>query len=253
MGAREEGDTVADLFEAFNGQGGPNRVYVRRLIGPRQATRVNVLRELLVRTPAYDVLHFAGHCFFDPADPGRSGWIFSKGECITAAELNRIDRIPAFVFSNACESGITSERKTAATPGLAPSFAEAFFGCGVSNFMCTAWPVDDSAAKAFALRLYGELLGFPRSNAAAGRRPAHLYEALRDARLEIAGTPAGALTWGAYQHYGNPFYRFFGEGGPDQSTQGASPTPNPTSNAGPKSKQRKAPPAGGKPRRRAKA
>jgi hypothetical protein len=217
-GAHEEGEAVADLFESFNSVGGPNQVYVRRLIGPRQATRVNVLRELLVRVPGYDVLHFAGHCFFDPRQPARSGWIFTGGQCITASELNRIDRVPGFVFSNACESGITPEREHAASSSLAPSFAEAFFGCGVSNFVCTAWPVDDVAALTFARRFYREMLRLPGSDAAASPRPAYMHEALRAARVAAAGTPAGALTWGAYQHYGNPFYRFFGS---DPSPDGA--------------------------------
>ena len=37
--------------------------------------------------------------------------------------------------------------------------------------------------------------------------PIHL--AMQEARIAIAGIPTSARTWGAYQHYGNPFYRFF--------------------------------------------
>ncbi len=33
--------------------------------------------------------------------------------------------------------------------------------------------------------------------------------AMRSARLSILETPSGAQTWGAYQHYGNPYLRFF--------------------------------------------
>jgi hypothetical protein len=36
-----------------------------------------------------------------------------------------------------------------------------------------------------------------------------MYVAMREARLAVAQTPNGVLTWGAYQHYGNPFMRFF--------------------------------------------
>jgi hypothetical protein len=36
-------------------------------------------------------------------------------------------------------------------------------------------------------------------------RPMHL--AMLRARLAVARTPGGAGTWGAYQHYGNPYYR----------------------------------------------
>ena len=215
-GAEREGHEVADAFEAFNAvyEGCcENRVEVVRLIGPAEATRTQVLEHLMMRR--YDVLHFAGHCFFDKDNPTLSGWIFhkGKGQRLSAYELNRVDRVPRFVFSNACESGVMATRTGTYSPGLAPSFAEAFFQRGVSNFVCTAWPVDDGAALEFALWVYYSLLGLrPRTEegakfTAAPPQPMHL--AMRQARLQIAGQPHGVRTWGAYQHYGNPYYRFF--------------------------------------------
>src|SRR5438045_2978558 len=88
-----------------------------------------------------------------------SGWVFGRDQRITAYEFNRVDRVPRFVFSNACESGVLSDGASLYSPGLAPSFAESFFLRGVSNFVCTAWPVDDSAALEFAQWVYYCLLG----------------------------------------------------------------------------------------------
>ncbi|HEV2763938.1 MAG TPA: CHAT domain-containing protein [Pyrinomonadaceae bacterium] len=238
-GAEEEGEAVADLFESYNsvyaGLREVTRVEVTLLSGPSQATRTNVLRELLVRP--YDVLHYAGHCVYQlGGDPTLSGWIFHAGrkELLSANELNRVDRIPKFIFSNACESGVTPDRSAGAarrrkspaepalrrkTPAereaaLAPSFAEAFFQRGVANFVCTAWPVGDLAARVFAVTLYSALLGIEaddrgkaRGPAPAGAKP--MLESMREARLAIARTPDGRTTWGAYQHYGNPFFQFF--------------------------------------------
>lgn len=216
-GAEGEGMAVADLFEAYNALGAaaagtsPNRVEVVRLFGPHSATRTAVLRELTVRS--YDVLHFAGHCTFDRDQPARSGWVFTGGARLSAYELQRIDRIPQFVFSNACESGITPDRAGERSAGLAPSFAESFFQQGVSNFVCTAWPIDDSAATRFALYLYARLLGLeldPESDRPRGlTAPQPMHLAMRDARLEIARWPTGRQTWGAYQHYGNPHFQLF--------------------------------------------
>jgi CHAT domain len=96
---------------------------------------------------------------------------------------------------------------------LAPSFAEQFFRRGVTNFVCTAWPVDDVAAREFALTFYGNLLGLSRVDAqgthydATDPRPMHV--AMREARLAVAGAIGGARTLGAYQHYGSPYFRFF--------------------------------------------
>src|SRR3954451_19292519 len=119
---------------------------------------------------SFDLLHFAGHCVYDPSDPLTSGWVFSNGERISANELKRIDRVPKFVFSNACESGVTPDRPELRSPDLAPNFAESFFARGVSNFVCTAWPVDDVAARQFALELYMGLLGLAREPDGPGPR-----------------------------------------------------------------------------------
>jgi len=223
-GALGEGVEVADLFEAFNGvhRSNDNRVEIVRLLGPGLATITNVLRE--VTSQSYDVLHFAGHCFFDPDEPAGSGWVFSGGEVLSADMLNRIDRVPKFVFSNACESGVTPARPEGYSDRLAPSFAEAFFQRGVSNFICTAWPVDDLAARRFAARLYRGLLGLRAGNSPGAQvlgpgRFEPMHRAMLEARLAIARGADGTInaeaarTWGAYQHYGDPFFRFFHETG----------------------------------------
>ena len=36
-----------------------------------------------------------------------------------------------------------------------------------------------------------------------------MHYAMREARIQIANMEEGVATWGAYQHYGNPFLRFF--------------------------------------------
>jgi pimeloyl-ACP methyl ester carboxylesterase len=200
-GAQEEGEAVAAIFEEFGQQPG-RKVDVVRLFGPGQATRINVLDHLI--NQSFDLMHYAGHCFFNKDNPPLSGWIFTGGKVLSANELDRIDRIPRFIFSNACESGITPDRADKRAALMAPSFAEAFFARGVSNFVCTAWPVDDTAALEFARRFYRGILGLIGEGSVAES----LHEAMREARREIARMGAGGMqTWGAYQHYGDPNFR----------------------------------------------
>jgi hypothetical protein len=206
-GAQAEAEEVAATFESFNdvhAERTGHAVEVVRLFGPAEAKRTTVLKKLMLED--FDVLHFAGHCVYDKEDPANSGWLFAmkSDERLTANELKRIDRVPTFVFSNACESGITPDRSEQRSAGLAPSFAEAFFARGVANFICTAWPVDDEAARIFARRLYSELLGLPPADGFA-----YMHRAMREARQAIATDLRGSRTWGAYQHYGNPYFRFF--------------------------------------------
>jgi hypothetical protein len=136
--------------------------------------------------------------------------MFGKGELLSANELRRLDRVPSFVFSNACESGKTPDRADLRSAALAPSFAESFFERGVSNFVCTAWPVDDYDARQFALSLYGGLLGLRRQNDEPVRGPMlPMHKAMVEARRSIANHSTGTRTWAAYQHYGSPFMRLF--------------------------------------------
>lgn len=197
-GAEEEGIEVANLFERLNQPGTAPAVEVVRLFGPRRATRSEVMRQLILKR--FHVLHFAGHCCYDKEDPSRSGWVFTGNHRLTANELRRIDRVPEFIFSNACESGVTPDRAGNRTAALAPSFAEAFFERGVGNFVCTAWPVNDGAARAFAAELYGALLGL-------GTTPKPMYKAMRAARQAVLERADGDRSWGAYQHYGDPLFR----------------------------------------------
>jgi hypothetical protein len=222
-----EGAAIATLFEQFNIVHGGlrarsrtgeeeseiNEVEVVSLIGPYAASRREVLSHL--DEHAYDVLHYAGHCAYEENRPELSGWIFAKKprELITTYELAKVDHIPKFVFSNACESGITSARSGQRSAGLAPNFAERFFERGVSNFVCTAWPVDDVVARHFALTLYQGLLGLRPKEGTEGvyepAPPLPMHIAMREARRSIAKFARGYQTWGAYQHYGSPYLRFF--------------------------------------------
>jgi len=203
-GAELEAAELSKLFGAFqlqlqaapSAQRRIKRVELKRLVGPSEATRLAVLEELVVNR--YDIVHYAGHCFYDKTNPEKSGWIFSGETVLSANELRRIGQAPSFVFSNACESGITPDRSEQRSAELPASFAESFFQQGVQNFVCTGWPVGDRAALLFAQTLYTVWLGIGR------RQGAPLHQAMRDARQAVFNEAFGKKTWGAYQHYGDP-------------------------------------------------
>ena len=207
-GARTEAYAIRSVLEQLNQTRNSSTPMVEfvTMIGPNEANWALVMEKLL-GSPPFDILHYAGHCFYDPVNPERSGWIFSDRNVLSAQELSRVDRIPKLVFSNACESGLTPSRADLRSPQLAPSFAEAFFGRGVANFICTAWPVEDNAARGFAIRLYSGMLGAAGTQGAPSE-PEPMYKAMREARRAIMNVGTGR-SWGAYQHYGNPFFQLF--------------------------------------------
>jgi hypothetical protein len=204
-GAQHEADSLLELFKQVNeanaARGRKEYVHCTSLMGPANASLLNVLIEINTSDP-YDVLHYAGHCFYDKEHPERSGYLFSGDDVLTADDLQRVDRVPKFIFSNACESGVLPSRADQASRGLAPAFAESFFARGVANFVCTAWPINDDDACQFAVTLYTCLLGLDGS-------PDVMWRALCTARKSIVGESRARHTWGAYQHYGNPFFRLF--------------------------------------------
>jgi CHAT domain-containing protein len=130
------------------------------------------------RSGQFDVLHYAGHAFFDDKSPSLSGIVCAHHQVLTGAELANVSRLPSLVFFNACESGRV--RHSGATPreilrnvGL----AEAFLRGGVPNYVGTYWPVGDAAAEAFASEFYQSLLQGQPIGEALGRARGSLYEA----------------------------------------------------------------------------
>ena len=159
----------------------------------KDATKAAILSAL--RTGKYDCVHYAGHAFFDPQGPSRSGLICAGREILSGADLLSISNLPFLVFFNACEAGRVRGRPAAAKRAsvqVSQSYgvAEALMRGGIANFMSTYWPVGDAAAETFASTFYKSVLaGAPIGSALLEGR-----KAVRD---------AGDRDWADYILYGN--------------------------------------------------
>ena len=186
-GAEEEGARIEGLF------------------GRRPGIRLTVLhgrkarrRELLgcFSSGRFDVVHYAGHAFFDPAHRARSGIVCHGGEVLSGADLAGLAQLPALVFFNACEAARVRRPGQAQRPGEdtvvqgTVGFAEAFLMGGVANYLGTYWPVGDDSARAFAAAFYGALLDGER-----------LGGALLQGRRAVLDTGSG--DWADYVLYGD--------------------------------------------------
>ena len=184
-GAADEGAALGRLLRAGGAE-------VTILAGAA-ASRDRVLGEF--GSGHHDVLHFAGHGFFDAKDPGRSGLVCADAEVLRGSHLDGLGNLPALVFFNACEAARVRKRKAAAGSRLfafrrSTSVAEAFLAGGVANFLGTHWPVGDQAAFTFSTRFYERLL--------AG---APLGECVLDARRRVHAQDS--IDWADYVHYGS--------------------------------------------------
>ena len=135
---------------------------------------------------SYRLLHLAGHGVHQfPA----SGMVIGDHDFLTPAEIGQLRPVPELVFLNCCHLGRTDV--------AAANLAVQFIKLGVRAVIAAGWAVDDRAAATFAGQFYQSFLsGTP------------FGEAVREAR-EAAYLKHGHVnTWGAYQCYGDPGYRF---------------------------------------------
>jgi hypothetical protein len=187
-GAEAEGKRVRDLLQQV-----PN-VNVTVLQG-ENATRPAL--ESAFRSGKFDMVHYAGHAFFDRDDPGRSGLICAGDIELSGRDLVGLGNLPSLVFFNACEAGRIRKRGRRLVPKTAKQkidrnvgLAEAFLRGGVANYIGTYWPVSDAAAEVFAAVFYKSLL----RGETAGK-------ALLEGRKAVAEKKS--VDWADYIHYGS--------------------------------------------------
>ncbi len=155
----------------------------------------DVIRELMARD--YQILHLAGHGYYDAEHPEKSGMVLGGGAFLTSVELGQLRAVPPFVFINCCHLGRLGERPQARFDRLAASLALELIRMGVRALVVAGWAVHDHVAPVFARTLYQELL----AGEAFGR-------AVLRARQKAYETDPASNTWGAYQCYGDPDFSF---------------------------------------------
>jgi CHAT domain-containing protein len=154
----------------------------------REATRDVLLEDL--QSGQYDVVHYAGHAYFNVINRPRSGILCHGQEVLAGEDLVGLGNLPALVFFNACESGRVRQRvqdQAMYSAGL----AEAFLRRGVANCVGTYWPVGDEPAVTFAREFYRQLVdGQP------------LGDAILGGRRGVRELPS--KDWADYMLYGDP-------------------------------------------------
>ena len=159
----------------------------------------------------YRVLHLAGHGAYqyhhEAANVNEkiTGMVLSHGIFLTPAEVKQMSTIPELVFINCCYLGYIENRQTRKFSTdlkphlLAANLATQFIKEGVRCVIAAGWEVHDSAAKVFAQVFYEKMLA--PNNATFG-------DAVQAARKKVYEQFPGINTWGAYQCYGDPHFRF---------------------------------------------
>ena len=157
----------------------------------------NIMMELFSKH--YMIMHFAGHGIYDPKN-NNIGIAIGSGICIDPAMINQMGYVPKFVFINCCFSGVVNaedEMYSRDRYRLAANIGTQLIEMGVKAIVIAGWAVDDAAAMTFSQTFYERMLqGYDFGSA------------VQAARFQCYQQFQHTNTWGAYQCYGNQFYKF---------------------------------------------
>jgi CHAT domain-containing protein/pimeloyl-ACP methyl ester carboxylesterase len=161
-------------------------------------TATSVIRDLFKQD--YKVVHLAGHGVFLPDRPESSGMVIGNGLYLSAQEIDQMSSVPELVFVNCCYLGQTvgtAEQQSRDRYKLAANLGTQLIEIGVKAVVVAGWAVDDAAALLFAQVFYSLMVNGTTFGEAVLNARRTVYEQTRDR----------SNTWGAYQCYGDPFYK----------------------------------------------
>lgn len=190
-GALEEAKTVATLLDE-NGY---------KVIPLLRSSPEEIIPAMF--SADYKIIHLAGHGEFNEDPDKDSGMVIGDGIYLTTGEIAKLSGTSELVFVNCCFLGQTDGHAEALFQQrykLAANIGTQLIDNGVKAVIVAGWAVDDAAALDFAKRFYKAMLeGYT------------FGDAVRLARMEVYNKHSDTNTWGAYQCYGDPFYRLLNE------------------------------------------
>ncbi|MEO6406227.1 MAG: CHAT domain-containing protein [Ferruginibacter sp.] len=187
-GAQKEGDLVCKQLE-LNGF---------KTTSLKNAAASQIIQALFCDD--YKLIHLAGHGLFNAAAPSQSGMVIGNNIFLSTHELAQMSTTPELVFVNCCFLGKTdavAEELYRNRYRLAANIGTQLIENGVKAVVVAGWAVDDAAALDFTGEFYKSMF--------AGQ---DFGTAILKARKCVYGKYKANNTWGAYQCYGDPFYKF---------------------------------------------
>ncbi len=148
----------------------------------------------------YRIIHLSGHGIFNEDQTKGSGMVIGNNMFLSTREIRQMSTAPELVFVNCCHIGKISgvaEDLYQQRYKLAANIGTQLIQNGVRCVIAAGWAVDDSAALEFANIFYDRILGGYTFG-----------DSVSDARKSVFAKYGNTNTWGAYQCYGDPFYRF---------------------------------------------
>ncbi len=186
-GAEKEANAITQLFGMFDYD-------IESLVKRKSSDIVTALFR-----QEYKIVHISGHGNFDKDDPEKSGMIIGNNIFLTPREFNQLSYTPELVFVNCCHLGKVDpeqENLYGSRYKFAANIGTQLIQNGVKVVIAAGWAVDDAAALEFANIFYQRMFdGY------------EFGKAVLEARKVIFEKYPYTNTWGAFQCYGDPFYK----------------------------------------------
>ncbi len=147
----------------------------------------------------YKIIHLAGHGIFNEKRPSSSGMLIGNNIFLSTKEICQMSKVPELVFVNCCFLGKVdgkSEALFSKRYKLAANIGTQLIMNGVKVVIAAGWAVDDAAALYFTGIFYHALL--------SGN---NFGDSITEARSKTFNKYPNTNTWGAYQCYGDPYFK----------------------------------------------
>jgi CHAT domain-containing protein len=187
-GAFKEGNLVASILGEY-GYEMPNNCFKK--------SSTQIINALF--KDEYKIIHLAGHGIFNEKRPKASGMLIGNGVFLSTKEICQMSKVPEMVFVNCCFLGKVDDKSEALFSKrykLAANIGTQLIVNGVKVVIAAGWAVDDAAALYFTGIFYHAMLG-----------GYNFGDAVKEARAKTFARYPNTNTWGAYQCYGDPFFK----------------------------------------------
>ncbi|WP_425639325.1 CHAT domain-containing protein [Algoriphagus yeomjeoni] len=192
-GAKREAEAVVNILKK-------NDYQVQSLISSNAS---DIILKLFSKN--HKIIHLAGHGVFEHGPNRATGMVIGNDTFLTPAQVAGMSSSAELVFVNCCYLGLMdrgSEERSQYRNKFAANIGTQLINNGARAVIVAGWAVDDAAALEFSKQFYENMfegLGFG--------------EAVKRARKVIYQDYGRRTnTWGAFQCYGDPFYKLSEEG-----------------------------------------
>lgn len=148
----------------------------------------------------HKIIHLAGHGVFNYGTKKSTGMVIGNDSFLTPGQIAGMSETAELVFVNCCYLGQMdkdSELKSQQKNKFAANIGTQLINNGARAVIVAGWAVDDTAALEFARHFYKNMFAGESFGEAVKRSRKKIYEEYG----------RRTNTWGAFQCYGDPFYK----------------------------------------------